>query len=136
MSQDGYATWEAQVALYELLKNDPLLQNGINGVFDGAAPDNTASPYMVIDSWLERRNNTLNTVGRELTCNVNIWSSYEGLKESSPYISRVYQILNHQSIVTTNWVSSVMRIDDAQALVEANGDRHIVIQVYLRMELR
>ena len=29
MSQDGYATWEAQVALYELLKNDPLLQNGM-----------------------------------------------------------------------------------------------------------
>lgn len=136
MSQDGFATWESQMAMYELLKNDTLLQNGVNGIFDGTAPDNTALPYVVIDSWMERQNDTLNAVGRELTCNVNVWSSYEGLKGSSPYVSRVFQILNHRGIITENWMSSIMRIDDTQALVEGNGDRHVVIRVYLRMELR
>jgi len=133
MSQPFLATWEMQVALYSLLKRDAVLANGVTGVFDGTAPDDTNLPYVVIDSWLERGDDVHNHISRELSCNITVWSSYEGLKQASTYANHICMLLDHQTLVTDSWATSIMRLEDSQALVAPNGDRQLILRMYFKV---
>lgn len=126
------AIWPVHVALVARLKATAgvvalLGANPNTRVFDGTAPQGTAKPYVVIDSQTGNRARTLEREGDSGTTNVNIWSSYQGIKEVSAIEAAVKAALV-APVTVPGWGTVRLMWDQTIPITEESDLRHLVVR--------
>lgn len=118
---------DLQAQIIKVLTEDVTLSSRVKRqVFDGVAHSDAALPYIVIGDWTAIDDSLLARSGRDLTCNVHIWSSYRGMLEVSSLQERVVELLAHSRLEGVRWVAPLIKVDFDTILIEDSGLRHSI----------
>lgn len=127
----GSAVLETQTALSTLLMGDEILKNLVPGRFyDGSVPPEikARTPYGVIANVYERSNNRLTNVSREVTIELDLYSSYAGKTELANITDRIIMITEEQqnNFPMQAWVLNKFTYEGQQFFREAGIQRALL----------
>tara|TARA_R110000824_G_scaffold69136_6_gene178083 strand:+ start:266 stop:667 length:402 start_codon:yes stop_codon:yes gene_type:complete len=125
MAYHGFAIQEA---LYSRLNGDSTLGSLVTGVYD-AVPDDVSMPICVIGPSTSTDDATKGLDARDYIFNVDVWSSYRGLKETKNIVKQVYSLLHQYALSVTGASLVTLRCEFTTELLEDNGvTRHGVMR--------
>ena len=128
---------ELQLALVELVRNDPCIVQLLTGGFhDGTAPGDVPFPYGILGDWTETNRDGLNYIGRQETFLVHIFSKYRGIKEAGAIASRVTRLLNRPVISCESWNVVEVVFEGTETLVEQYEVRHFAMRFRVTTRLK
>jgi|TARA_B110000240_G_C13363527_1_gene395033 hypothetical protein len=117
-----------QEALYARLNGDSTLGNLVTGVYD-AVPEDTVLPSVVIGEGTTVDNATKTLDMRDYVFQVDIWSSYQGMKESKNIMQRVYTLLHQYSLDVSGADLIDLRCEFTTQVLESDGTiRHGIMR--------
>jgi len=144
------ASWDAQLFIVETLKGFPDLSNMVGGrVYDGSAPrvsvqDHSGPlfPYILLDSWNILPRNTMNRIGKDVSCSIHIFSDYKGTKEVNAIAALIELLLNHPApAFVENWHIEFCRIEGGNILMESGDEgeeplRHMILRARMFLKAK
>lgn len=127
----GSALWPFQVAFAEVLRADPSLRNMVlGGFYDGDVPPEpkAKTPYVVLSNAYESPANRLTTVARQVTFELDIYSSYAGKAEIALILNRIVLVSeeSQNNFQAEGWDVNKIVYEGAQIFLEGNLRRALV----------
>lgn len=128
------STYDIQRAVYGVLSPDPVLATQYSAAVYDDVPENAAFPYITLGEWTETDDpKTLDSIGRESTFTVHIWSRARGMAEVQNIAGRIIQILEHQPLSLGIWRWEATNYADFRTLRDMDGiSRHGVLRFRVR----
>ena len=125
MAYHGFAIQEA---VYSRLNGDSTLGSLVTGVFD-AVPDDTVLPFAVIGPSTSTDDGSKTLDARDYVFNVDVWSSYRGMKETKNIIKQIYSLLHEYALSVSGASLIDLRCEFTTEVLEDNGvTRHGVMR--------
>lgn len=91
------------------------------GVYDGAAPQNAAFPYVVVGDTTAIPFDTHSTTGGEHTVTIHGWSRYRGSKEIKQIQDQIYSSLNRYALSVTGAQTVDCEVEYAESFMDSDG---------------
>lgn len=124
-----------QTAIYQRLTDAEDLGAAVYDFVD--EPDAASWPYITIGDGIETPANSHDSIGRETTLYLHVWSRYRGFSEANAVASRMTSLLDHQGDaldVDGQRVVSI-RFEFSQNLRDPDPRiRHVAIRFRVRTE--
>ncbi len=121
----GSALWPFQVAFAAVLRADLSLKNMVlGGFYDGEVPPEgkAKTPYVVLSNAYEAPVNRLTTVARQVTFELDIYSSYAGKSEIANISNRIVIISEEgqANFVAAGWDVNKITYEGQQIFMEGS----------------
>ena len=118
-----------QSAIYSRLNNDSTLTNSLGaGIYDEVQEGNSY-PFVTMGRDSSIDYSTKDVDGSEYTVNLDIWSQYNGSKETKEIIDRIHDLLHDYSLSVTGFNLINIRFEFADILIDPDGvTRHGVMR--------
>lgn len=122
------ALWPLQKALSARWKADAALMARLpGGIHDGAAPEGTAVPYLVIGEPTETPVEAFGASGYSDTITAHVFSEYKGRKEALEIVELMNSALT-TPLALDGHTSARLRQEFLTVLVEEDGIRHAPVR--------
>tara|TARA_R100001510_G_C7656992_1_gene217901 strand:- start:2610 stop:3008 length:399 start_codon:yes stop_codon:yes gene_type:complete len=113
-------TFPLQEALYSRLNGDGTLGGLVEGVFDGVPDDNTL-PIVTLGEGTTTDNAMKDLDARDYVFNIDVYSSYRGMKETKTIMQRVYELLHDHSLSVSGANLITLRCEFTTQVIEGDG---------------
>jgi len=124
----GTLLWNLQTAVYAVLNGDATLGALVTGVYD-EVPENTAYPYVAVETSSEVPHNYFGALGKEVTLRVFVLSDYLGAKEGLAIVDRVLVLLADVALTITGYTHVHTWHEDTAAIrIAADRVRETIIR--------
>jgi hypothetical protein len=103
-------------------------------VYDGAAPDGAAPPYIVVGEMTEAPRRSFARAGHEDTITAHVWSAYNGGKEALGIMAQMNAALE-TPLTVAGFGTARLKPEFATTLVDRTGDaplRHLPVRYRIR----
>lgn len=92
-------------------------------------------PYAVIGDDTATAWDTDDTLGKEVTCTVHLWSRAAGMKQVKDLMGEAYDALHRQALALTGWHVIDCLCEFSEAMMDPDGEtRHGVMRFRLTMQ--
>lgn len=104
---------DVQQAVFFILRNDPILQTQVNGVFD-YVPNNRPYPYLQLGSFTDGGNLTMSNYGKDVNATIHVFcrnqevqGGLQGAKQTEQIMNSVDRLLSVKMFpINHEWVNS------------------------------
>jgi len=84
-------------------------------------PDNIACPYVRIGEFTGIEWDTDNSLGRETTITIHIWSDYRGMKELVEMMDKIKLALHNVNLTITGEVCVLCFLEFSESMLDSDG---------------